>query len=154
MSEEDLLWEIPDHSEVRHSPSVRDCLIELLLQLPDDLRMLQAVEQQRTGRVASRVAAGDQLRQRLGGEFLAAELLATFVPAFHQAREEVDAIDLVGIGEALVYPCDGDASEVLDCFYALGEEGVGEIAGVGLKLRKAADCAGSCMLATEGRWFH
>jgi hypothetical protein len=96
------------------------------------------VVQQCTGRVRRRVTAGDELGQGFSGEFFAAERLARFVAAFHEAGEQVDAF-CVGLFETRGYAGDGYAGETLDCFDAAGEEGVRDVFCVGLELGEAAD---------------
>ena len=135
-----ILWQILDHCECRHSLHVRNRLVELFLQLRHDLRMPQAVEQQRAAGVARGVTARDQLRQRLGGQFLTAQFLALLVAALHEAGKQVDAVGF-RVRETCVHARDGDAGEFLDRFHAVGEEGVGQVLGVGFELGEAADCA-------------
>lgn len=135
----DLLWQVLDHVELGHGIYVGDSGVELLLQLLDDVRVAQAVVQQGARRVARGVAASDELGQGFGRELRAAQLLALLVLALHQARQQVDAVDLVGIVEALLDTGDGDAGQVLDGLDALGEEGIREVLGPRLDPGHAAD---------------
>lgn len=129
--------EVFDLGKGRHLVWVHDRGVEFLLELRDYVRILEAVVEQRAGGVGRGVAACDELGEGFGGEFLAAELCAGFVAAFHEAGEEVDAVR--GVVEALVYTRDGDAGEVFDGRDALREEGVREVFGVGLELGEAAE---------------
>lgn len=104
--------------------------------------MPQAVEQQRAAGVARGVTARDQLRQRLGGQLLTAQLLTLLVAALHEAGKQVDAVGF-RVRETCVHARDGDAGKVLDRFHAVREEGVGQVLGVGFELGEAADCARS-----------
>lgn len=72
----------------------------------------------------------------LRGQFLATELLAFRIFAFHQASEKIDSVG-VGIVETLRDPRDGDTCQVLDRLDALAEERVGKIASVRFQLWKA-----------------
>lgn len=85
-----------------------DVFVEFLLERLENARGAHDVVQDRAGRVAGRVGAGDELRERFGGEFFAAQLLALGVFAFHQACEEVDPVG-GRVVQALLDPCDGDA---------------------------------------------
>ena len=129
----------------------RQRLVELGLQFLDAFRVHEHVEEQGAGGVGSGVRARDQLGEGFGREFCAAEFLAVFVLAFHEAGEQVDAVDLAALGgfEAGVNAGDGDSGEVLDCFDALCEEGVHEVFGVGLDPRNAADGVGDFASAVE-----
>ncbi|KAL9062722.1 MAG: hypothetical protein Q9157_008684, partial [Trypethelium eluteriae] len=93
------------------------------------------------GGVGGGVRAGDELGEGFGGELFAPELRAFFVAAFHEAGEQVDAVDLGGVVEAVFDAGVGDAGEVFDGFDALAEEGVGEVFGVGFELGEAAEGA-------------
>ena len=68
------------------------------------------MEQDSAASVASRVTAGDELRKGFGCKFLAAELLAVLVAAFHQSSEQIHAVDVVGIVQSLLDAGDSDAS--------------------------------------------
>ena len=68
------------------------------------------MEQDSAASVASRVTAGNELREGFGCQFLAAELLALLVAAFHQSSEQIHAVDVVGVVQSLLDASDGDAS--------------------------------------------
>lgn len=131
--------QIADHVVVGNVCAVGDGGVELLLKLLVHARVAAEVVEQRAGRVGRGVAAGNELCQGLGGQFLAAERLALFVSAFLEAREEVLAFNIGRVLNAALDARDSDTSKVLNGVEALAEEGIRQPAGIWLQLREAAE---------------
>ena len=139
-----VLRQILHALEIRHATTpllARERLVQFMLQLRQHAGRAQHPVQQRAAGVARRVAAGDQLRERFGREFVSPQFLAVFVLAFHQPGEEIDPLrrplflpvflPLFCRGEPFVDPRDGDPCEVFDGLESVAEEAVGEVFGEG-----------------------
>lgn len=131
--------EVADHVEGRHVHLGGNGRVQFGLKLVDDAGGTHSVEEQCARRVGRRVASCNQLRQRLGCEFLSPEWLALLVTALDQALQEIFPVGGRGVLEARLDTRDGDAREILDRLEALRKEGVREVLGVGLERWKNAE---------------
>ena len=138
-----------DHVVGRHVNFSEDVGVELGLELLHDTGGADGVEEEGAGRVGGGVGAGDELGQGLGGEFFAAERLALFVAAFHQALQEILAGFGRGVVKAGLDAGDGDTGQVLDGGETLGEESVGDVLGEGLEGGVDAEGGGNLTAAVE-----
>ena len=125
--------QVLDHVEGGDVNVGGDGAVELLLELLDDTRSADGVEEEGTGRVGGGVGAGNELGEGLSGELLAAELLTLLILAFLETGEQIGTLVLGRVVETVLDASDGHASEVLNSVQALGEEGVGEVLGEGLE---------------------
>lgn len=73
----------------------RYCSVNLLLQLLDNFRVLETVEEEGAGCVGGCVGAGNQLGQSFSSKFFAVQLLSFLVLALHEAAKKIDTVGRV-----------------------------------------------------------